>query len=173
MAQHLFSFEEAIDRKYIVTKNLSGQAKIGTLVHVLDCVPKGNGGCTVWYRVTESGQDFNQNFDSLKEFCSWARPDKILIRHYSNLTHKDVMQYLNITNGGFVKYFLPPLVILVALVWVLMLMMIGGVTGAIFASVLSLLVALIIFVFYKKIRKKAFFNIYSKVSKNNWGVIIK
>ena len=78
MAQYLLEFDEAIDRKFIVSKNLSGQAKPGTMIHVLDCIPKGNGAYTVWYRVNETGQDFSQGFSSIKEFCSWARTDKIL-----------------------------------------------------------------------------------------------
>ena len=173
MAQYLFSFDEAIDRKFIVTKNISGQAKPGTMIHVLDCVPKGNGGCTVWYRVTESGQDFSIGFDSLKDFCNWARTDKILIRHYASLSRKDVMQYLNITNGGYTKYFLPVLLVLIVVIWIAMIMAVGGLTGIIIAVVLSLLAAVLSLFIYKAQRKKAILTIYSKVSKNNWGVIIK
>ncbi len=173
MAQYLFSFDEAIDGKFIVTKNISGQAKSGTMIHVLDCVPKGNGGCTVWYRVTESGQDFSIGFDSLKDFCNWARTDKILIRHYASLSRKDVMQYLKITNRGYAKFYLPILIVLIAVIWVAMIAAVGGGIGIVLAVVLSLVAAVASLFLYKGQRKKAILAIYSKVSKNNWGVIIK
>ena len=173
MAQYLLSFDEAIDRKFIVTKTLSGQAKSGTMIHVLDCVPKGNGAYTVWYRVTETGQDFSQSFNSLKDFCNWARTDKIIIRHYDSLSRRDVMQYLKITNRGFTKFYLPFLIVLVILIWIALLVAVGGVLGIVLAVVLSLAAAVGILFFYKGQRKKAILAIYSKVSKNNWGVIIK
>ncbi len=173
MAQYLLEFEEAIDRKFIVTKTVSGQAKVGTMIHVLDCVPKGNGAHTVWYRVNETGQDFSQGFASVKEFCNWARTDKILIRHYESLSRRDVMQYLKITNGGFTKLFLPVLIIALILIWVVMLAAVGGVAGVAIAIVLSLLATVATLFLYKNKRKKAILAIYSKVSKNNWGVTFK
>lgn len=173
MAQYLISFDEAIDRKLVVTKNLSGQAKAGTMIHVLDCVPKGNGGYNVWYRVSETGQDLSYGFNSLKDFCNWARADKILIRHYDSLTRRDVMQYLKITNGGFKKYYLPLLIVLLIIIWAALLILVGGATGAIIAAVMSLVSAVVVLCMYKAKRKKAILSIYSKVSKNNWGVIIK
>ncbi len=173
MAQYLLSFDEAIDRKFIVTQNLNGQAKTGTMIHVLDCVPKGNGAYTVWYRVTETGQDFSHKFSSIKEFCNWARTDKILIRHYESLSHRDVMQYLKITNGGFSKFYLPVTVVLIILIWVALLFVVGGATAVIIAVVASLAAFVASLFAYKAKRKKAILNIYSKVSKSNWGVIIK
>ncbi len=173
MAQYLLSFDEAIDRKFIVTKNLNGQAKPGTMIHVLDCVPKGNGAHTVWYRVNETGQDFSHGFNSIKDFCSWARTDKILIRHYESLSRRDVMQYLKITNGGFTKLYLPVIIVLLILVWIALISVVGGVPGAVIAAVLSLVIFIGALFVYKAQRKKAILSIYSKVSKNNWGVIIK
>ncbi len=173
MAQYLLSFDEAIDRKFIVTKTISGQAKTGTMIHVLDCVPKGNGAHTVWYRVSETGQDFSQGFASVKEFCSWARTDKILIRHYDSLSRRDVMQYLKITNGGFVKLYLPVLIVLLVLIWVALLAAMGGAVAVIIAAVLSIAATFGALFLYKGQRKKAILSIYSKVSKNNWGVTFK
>ena len=40
MAFMLYSIDEAIDCKYVVTKALKGQAKIGTLIHVMDAREK-------------------------------------------------------------------------------------------------------------------------------------
>ncbi|MBR5513333.1 MAG: hypothetical protein IKV85_05020 [Ruminococcus sp.] len=173
MAQYLLEFEEAIDRKFIVTKTVSGQAKVGTMIHVLDCVPKGNGAHTVWYRVNETGQDFSQGFASVKEFCNWARTDKILIRHYESLSRRDVMQYLKITNGGFTRLFLPVLIIALILIWVVMLAVVGGAAGIAIGVILSLLATVATLFLYKNKRKKAILAIYSKVSKNNWGVTFK
>ena len=173
MAQYLLSFDEAIDRKFIVTKNLNGQAKPGTMIHVLDCVPMGNGAHTVLYRVNETGQDFSHGFSSIKDFCSWARTDKILIRHYESLSRLDVMQYLKITNGGFTKLYLPVIIVLLILVWMALISVGGGVNGAGIAAVLSLVIFVGALFVYKAQRKKAILSIYSKVSKNNWGVIIK
>lgn len=173
MTQYLFSFDEAIDSKFIVNKTLSGQAKAGTMIHVLDCVPKGNGGCTVWYRVTETGQDFSLSVNSLKEFCNWARTDKILIRHYNSISHKDVMQYMKITNRGFLQFYVPILAVILLIVWIALMVTVGGVFGAVLAAVLSIAAFFAILFVYRSQRKKAIFNIYSKVGKNNWGVIIK
>lgn len=173
MAQYLLEFDEAIDRNFIVSKNLSGQAKPGTMIHVLDCIPKGNGAYTVWYRVNETGQDFSQGFTSIKEFCNWARTDKILIRHYDCLSRHDVMQYMKITNGGFTKIYLPILIVLLIIIWAALLATVGGAIGIVLAVVLSLLAFVGALFLYKAQRKKAIMSIYSKVSKNNWNVILK
>ena len=61
MALYLYSIDEAEDRKFIVTKAMSGQAKMGTLVHIMEC-SENSSGISVSYRVTETGQDFNIKF---------------------------------------------------------------------------------------------------------------
>ena len=33
---HLLNIDEAIDRKFLITKNLKGQAEAGTVIHVMD-----------------------------------------------------------------------------------------------------------------------------------------
>ena len=91
MALYLYSIDEAEDRKFIVTKAMSGQAKMGTLVHIMEC-SENSSGISVSYRVTETGQDFNIKFENLKQFCKWARPDNFIARYnmgsFSDLPEK-------------------------------------------------------------------------------------
>lgn len=173
MALTLYSFDEAIDRKFIVTKSLSGQATQGTLVHIMDCVKKSDGSYTVYYRVTGTGQDFTVDFDTLKQFCKWARADNFIARHYDNLGTKDVMHYIKVTGRTFTAFYLPILVVLIVLIWVLLLALVGGISSVILGAVLSIAAAIGIFVYYKRAKKKMVLYIYSKVSKSSWGVILK
>ena len=43
MAFMLYSIDEAVDCKYIITKAISGQAKPGTLIHVMDTKENSDG----------------------------------------------------------------------------------------------------------------------------------
>lgn len=173
MAIYLYSIDEAVDRKLIVTKSISGQAKAGTLVHIMDCIPKGNGGFTVCYRITETGQDFTMDFDTLKQFCKWAIIDDFIARHYENLQEKDIMHYIKITSRGFIDFYLPILIAAIVIIWLIMILAVKGVAGIILAVVLSIAAATGTFFYYKYQKKQIVLYIYSKVGQNSWGVIIK
>ena len=64
MALFIYSIDEAVDRKYVVTKSIGGQAQAGTLVHIMDYEEKEDGRISVSYRVTETGQNFDIEFSS-------------------------------------------------------------------------------------------------------------
>ncbi|MDE7365078.1 MAG: hypothetical protein K2N27_09410 [Ruminococcus sp.] len=174
MALYIYSMDEAIDRKYVVTKSMSGQAQAGTLVHIMDCEEKGDGTYNVSYRVTETGQNFNLDCVGLKQFCKWARPDNFIARHYENLEQKDVLRYIRITGRSFVSFYLPIMLVILVIIWVVALLAIPKiVVGVIVGVVLSALDVAGIMFYYKYQQKHATMDIYNKVSSNSWGIVIK
>ncbi len=173
MALYIYSIDEAIDRKYVVTKSMSGQASAGTLVHIMDCAEKGDGSISVSYRVTETGQNFNVDFPNLKAFCKWARPDNFIARHYESLSQKDIVYYIRVTGRTFVSFYLPILIAILALVWIISLVAIKGIIGIVVGAVLSVAAVFGIIFFYKYQKKQVSMNMYSKVGSNSWGVVIK
>ncbi|MCM1133354.1 MAG: hypothetical protein NC340_07770 [Ruminococcus flavefaciens] len=173
MALYIYSIDEAVDRKYVVTKSMSGQAKAGTLVHIMDCSEKGDGSVSVSYRVTETGQNFNMDFANLKQFCKWARPDNFIARHYENLSSKDILYYIKVTNRTFVSFYLPIMIVALVLIWIIALALIKGLVGIIAGAVLSIVAVAGVIFYYKYQKKHVAMDIYSKVSSNSWGVVIK
>lgn len=173
MALYIYSIDEAVDRKYVVTKSMGGQANAGTLVHIMDAVDKGDGSVSVSYRVTETGQNFDINFPSLKAFCKWARPDNFIARHYENLNSEDIIHYIKVKSRTFTSFYLPIMLVALAVVWIISLVLIKGVVGIIIGAVLSVgAVAGVIF-YYKYQKKHVDMDMYSKVGSNSWGVVIK
>lgn len=173
MALYIYSIDEAVDRKYVVTKSMSGQAKAGTLVHIMDCLDKGDGSVSVSYRVTETGQNFNMDFANLKQFCKWARPDNFIARHYENLNNKDILHYIKVTSRTFVSFYLPVMLVALVLIWIISLVLIKGVVGIIVGAVLSVAAVAGVIFYYKYEKKHAAMDMYSKVGSNSWGVVIK
>ena len=82
MTYMLNDIDEAIDRKFLVTKTLSNQVQAGTIVHIMDAHSEKDGKVTVYYRITYTKQDYTVKFDNVKQFCKWARPDNFIARHY-------------------------------------------------------------------------------------------
>lgn len=173
MALYIYSIDEAIDRKYVVTKSMSGQAGAGTLVHIMDCSEKGDGSISVDYRVTETGQNFSADFPNLKAFCKWARPDNFIARHYENLSQKDIVYYIRVTGRNFVSFYLPILAAVLALIWIISLVAFSGALSIIIGAVLSVAAVVGVVFYYKYQKKRVSMNIYSKVGSNRWGVVIK
>ena len=87
---YLLNIDQAIDRKYLVTKSLKGQAAAGNIIHVMDAESKPNS-VVVNYRVNHFNQkfmdyqDFSVKFRDVSEFCKWAQPDNFIARNYENL----------------------------------------------------------------------------------------
>lgn len=173
MALYIYSIEEAVDRKYVVTKSVSGQASAGTLVHIMDCLEKGDGSVSVSYRVTETGQNFNMDFANLKQFCKWAKPDNFIARHYENLSSKDILYYIKVTNRTFVSFYLPIMIAALVLIWIVAIALIKGIVGIIVGAVLSVAAVGGVIFYYKYQKKHVAMNIYSKAGSNRWGVVIK
>lgn len=173
MALYIYSIDEAVDRKYVVTKSISGQATAGTLVHIMDCSEKGDGSISVSYRVTDTGQDFDMDFADLKQFCKWARPDNFIARHYENLSKKDILYYIKVKNRTFVSFYLPIMIAALAVIWIVSLVLIKGLVGIIVGAVLSVIAVAGVIFYYKYQKKHVATNIYSKAGSNRWGVVIK
>ena len=162
MAFMLYSIDEAIDCKYVVMKTMSGQAKAGTLVHIMDTNENSNG-IVVDYRVTRTGQNFVIKFDTVKDFCKWARPDTFLARHYDSFSKKEVMQYLKVKDRTFVSFCLPLIAIALVIVWILALAVIGETAGVILGVVLSIVAVLGVLFLFKTTKEKTMLKMYSKV----------
>lgn len=169
MAFMLYSIDEAIDRKYVVTKLLSGQAKTGTLIHVMD-THETSDGITVDYRVTKTGQNYVAKFPTVKDFCKWCRPDTFIARHYDSLSKKEIRQYLKITSRTFTSFCLPLILVALAVIWVLAIAAIGGTVGIILGVVLSLVAVVAVLYLFKAQKEKIKLKLYSKV---NVGVSFK
>lgn len=172
MAFSLYSIDEAIDKKFIVTKTLGRQAKAGTLVHIMDASESSNG-VTVDYRVTSTGQDFTVKFDSLKQFCSWAVYDTFIARYYEFLSSKDIQYYLKVTNRTVVSFCVPIILVCMLVIWLLALLVIKGTTGVVLGIVLSVVAAAAVFIFYKTQKSNILVKFYGKVSNGAWGIAIK
>ena len=169
MAFMLYSIDEAIDCKYIVTKTLSGQAKAGTLIHIMDTTEKSDG-IQVDYRVTRTGQNFVIKFENLKQFCKWARPDSFLARHYDSFSKKEVLQYLKVSERTFTTFCVPLMAIAVVLVWLLSFLAFDGALTVVFGIILSLAAVAGVFVFFRLSKEKVLVKMYGKV---NVGISFK
>ncbi len=170
MALLLYSIDEAVDRKFIVTKSISSQAKIGSLVHIMDSSEKSDG-ISVDYRITSTGQDFSIQFDNLKQFCKWARPDNFIARHYENLDQKDILHYIKVSNRTFASFCLPIIIVLLAIIWAVALIALDQ--NFIVGAILSVIAIIAVIAIYKYQKTNVVLKLYSKVGTNNWGITIK
>lgn len=162
MAFMLYSIDEAIDCKYVVTKTMSGQAKAGTLIHIMDA-NENSDGVAVAYRVTKTGQNFLIKFDSVKSFCKWASPNAFLARHYDSFTSKEINQYMKISNRSPLSA-LPIIAVALVVIWILALAVIGGGAGAIVGAVLSVVAVVAILFISRAQREKVLMKLYGKVN---------
>lgn len=172
MAYMMYSIDEAVDRKFIITKNMSSQAKPGTLIHIMDTTQTSDG-ISVDYRVTETGQDFTVKFDTVKQFCKWCRPDTFIARYYEYLNDKDIINYMKVSGRSFTSFCLPLIIAALVIVWVVSLLVLSPVPAIIVGAVLSIIAVLAIFKVYKDQKTKATEKIYSKIGNTKWGVVIK
>lgn len=173
MTYMLSNFNDAVDRKFLVTKSLSKQAKVGTIIHIMGAEKAGNG-YLISYRVTGTGQDFTITFNKTKEFTEWARPDNFIARHYESFSNKEIQHYIKVSSRTFATFGLPFVGIAVAIIFVLMFIVCGGIGAKffIFGILLSLVATAVIYYLYKSQKTKVKLNMYSKVSAN-WGVSFK
>ena len=168
----LYSIDEAIDRKFVVTKTISSQAKAGTLIHIMGTKEKPDQ-VSVKYRVTESGQDFVIKFDNVKQFCKWARPDNFIARNYERLTNKEITHYLKVMGRTVVSFCLPIILIALVVIWGISLFVIKSTpTNLIVGAAASAVAAIAVLIFYKVQKNNVKMRLYQKVS-SNWGVVFK
>lgn len=167
MAFMLFSIEDAVDCKYVVTKNIRQQAKSGTLIHVMDAEETSDG-VTVSYRVTKTKQDFTIRFDTIKQFCSWCMPSQFIAKYYDKLSRRDIMNYIKIENRSFVGFYLPLILICLVAVWLVTMFvvkdMVGVMVGVIIGAVTSVVVIVAVFVISNIVHHAMREGLYKKVS---------
>ena len=175
MTYMLNDIDEAIDRKFLVTKTLSNQVQAGTIVHIMDALNNKDGSVTVYYRITYTKQDYTVKFDNVRQFCKWARPDNFIARHYESFNIKEIQRYVKLKDRTFTSFCLPLILFVVAVIWVLTLVLIGKETFAIvLGSVLTVAAAVLITFTYRSRRQQELVKLYSKVSANsNWRVNFK
>ncbi|HBB72043.1 MAG TPA: hypothetical protein DCZ71_05495 [Ruminococcus sp.] len=168
MTYLLNSIDDAIDRKFLVTKTVAGQAEAGTLVHIMGGSQDGTG-VSVDYRVGNTYEDFNIKFNTLKEFSKWARPDNFIVRHYDKLDKFDIQQYIKVSSASFTTFCLPILIVALILIWLIALLLIKPVVVKfIFGICMSILVAFLVFRFYHNRRMKMLTKLYSKIG-SGWA----
>lgn len=173
MTYMLDDIDEAIDRKFLVTKTMNNQAEAGTIVHIMGAENEKDGSISVFYRITYTKQDFVIKFDSLKSFCKWARPDNFIARHYESFNIKEIQQYIKIKDRNFTNFCLPIILGALIIIWALCMLIGKGSGGAVVIGILmSVIAAVAIILVYRKTKHDAMLRLYSKVS-SNWGVNFK
>jgi len=167
MTYLLSSIDDAIDRKFLVTKSIPGQVEAGTLVHIMGGSQDGSS-VSIDYRVASTFQDFNIKFPTLKDFSKWARPDNFIARHYDKLDRFDIQQYIKVSNLSLASV-APVLAVLVVLLFIICLVFIPNkAIGAIVALLLSVLVAFLVIKFMHNRRMKMLTKLYSKIG-SGWA----
>ncbi len=179
MRATLNNIEDAVDRKYLIMKNIKGQAESGTLVHIMGAA-NGPDGVSVKYRVTSTGQDYVAKFTDVKQFSKWAVADNFLARYQDNLTKKDIRQYLKMRDASVVTACAPVLFAALLIVWAVIVggiflsdmktwqLLVGGVC-------LSVMVFFLVSMYHRHRKDRIMTNIYNKVA-TNWqggGVVIR
>ena len=174
---YLLNIDEAIDRKFLVTKAMKGQADIGTIIHVMDAEQQGQA-VIVYYRVTRYNekfhyyQDYTAKFENLAAFCKWAQPDNFIARNYECFSIRDIQHYIKIKNRNFASFCLPIILVAAIIIWVVALFVVKGVVGIVMGSVLTLVVIVGAFSLLKMQKKKEKMRLYRKVSAG-WGVVFE
>ena len=174
---YLLNVDEAIDRKFLVTKNMKGQAEAGTIIHVMDAEKVSNQ-LLVTYRVSRFNgkfhdyQDYNAKFNDLNEFCKWAQPDNFIARNYESFSIKDIQHYIKVKNRTFASFCLPLILIAAAIVWVLAFMLLSSPLNIVLGAVLTLAAIVLVFSAFKSQKKKEKMRMYKKIS-SGWGVVIE
>ena len=158
---HLLNIDEAVDRKYLITKNVKGQAAAGTIIHVMDAETNPGGSVNVLYRVARFNekfhdyQDYNAKFDSLAAFCKWAQPDNFIARNYEMLSISDIQHYIKVKNRNFTSFCLPLILIAAIIVWALLFFALGaGIPMIVLGVLLTLLITAGVLLMLKKQKKK-------------------
>ena len=175
---HLLNIDEAVDRKFLVTKNMKGQAETGTIIHVMDAENNSGGSVNVTYRVARFNekfhdyQDYTAKFENLAAFCKWAQPDNFIARNYECFSLRDIQYYIKVKNKNFTSFCLPIILIAAIIIWVLALFLIKGVVGIIVGAFATLLVAFGALYLLKSMKKKEKMRLYRKVSAG-WGVVFQ
>ena len=176
---HLLNIDEAVDRKFLITKNVKGQAAAGTIIHVMDAANNPGGSVNVLYRVARFNekfhdyQDYTAKFDSLSAFCKWAQPDNFIARNYEMLSLSDIQHYIKVKNRSFTSFSLPLILIFALLIWALLYFALGlGIATIVLGVIGTLAIAAGVLIMVKNQKKKEKVKLYHKIS-SNWGIVLK
>ena len=176
---HLLNIDEAVDRKFLITKNVKGQAAAGTIIHVMDAANNSGGSVSVLYRVARFNekfhdyQDYTAKFDSLAAFCKWAQPDNFIARNYEMLSLSDIQHYIKVKNRSFTSFSLPLILIAALIVWALLYFALGlGVVSIVLGVLLTVIIAAAVLLMVKNQKKKEKVKLCHKIS-SNWGIVLK
>lgn len=176
---YLLNIDEAVDRKFLVTKAMRGQAEVGTIIHVMDAEQQGQA-VIVYYRVTRYNekfhdyQDYTAKFENLSAFCKWCQPDNFIARNYECFSIRDIQHYIKVKNRNFASFCLPIILIAAIIIWACALLLFKDklVVGIIIGAVLTLLVLFGAVYLLKVQKKKEKMRLYRKVSAG-WGVVFE
>ena len=174
---YLLNIDEAIDRKFLVTKTVKGQAEAGTIIHVMDAENDKNN-VLVTYRVARFNgkfhdyQDYNVKFDDVNQFCKWAQPDNFIARNYESFSIKDIQHYIKVKNRTFTTFCLPLILLAAVIVWVLSFVLLDGILKIIAGACLTVVAVVLIFSTFRSQKKKEKMRMYKKIS-SGWGVVIE
>ena len=164
MAFMLYSIDEAVDCKYIITKAMSGQAKPGTLIHVMD-TKENSDGVTVFYRITKTGQNFVAKFETIKDFCKWCTPDSFIARHYESFSNKEIMRYLSISNRTMTSFYIPVMAVLAVIAWIIMFVLFKSWAIRILLGIVcSLVIAVLVFFLGNSQKDKMLMKFHSRIN---------
>lgn len=163
MAFMLYSIDEAVDHKYIVTKSIRHQAKKGTLVHIMDA-RENYDGISVDYRVTKTKQDYTVRFTNVKKFSKWCMPSTFLAKYYDELSFREVVRYIKVEKRTFLTFQLPIILVCLALIWAASLFFLKGLLGIIVGSAASVIVIVAVLVLSHITKHQMFERLYEKVS---------
>lgn len=177
---YLLNIDEAVDRKFLVTKAMRGQAEVGTIIHVMDAEQQGQA-VIVYYRVTRYNekfhdyQDYTAKFENLSAFCKWCQPDNFIARNYECFSIRDIQHYIKVKNRNFASFCLPIILIAAIIIWVVLALLMfkdNLIIGIIIGAVLTLLVLIGAVYLLKVQKKKEKMRLYRKVSAG-WGVVFE
>lgn len=169
MAFVLNNIEEAVDGKFLVVKNLTNQADVGTVVHIMGTNKSSDGSVTIDYRVTGTGQDYEARFSSIKDFCNWAKPDSFIARNYDSFTKDEIKNYIKINNRTFASFCLPIMIVILIVAWVLGLAVLKGGLGIGIAIGISVIGTVASIIILKKSKTNVKMKLYKKLS-SKWGI---
>ncbi len=176
---HLLNIDEAVDRKFLIIKNMKGQAETGTIIHVMDAGKNSDGSLGVVYRVARFNekfhdyQDYTAKFESLAAFCKWAQPDNFIARNYEMLSIGDIQHYIKVKNRSFGSFCLPLILIAAVLIWALLIIALGvGIPSVVIGVLLTLVITAGVLLLMKNQKKKEKVRLYRKIS-SNWGIVLK
>ncbi|MBQ5310551.1 MAG: hypothetical protein ILP19_00700, partial [Oscillospiraceae bacterium] len=112
-------------------------------------------------------------FNSIKEFCAWAKPDTFIARYYECFDSNEINKYIKINNRTVVTFCVPLIAIALVIVWILFGAIIKGTAGVVLGIVFSFIAVGVVFFLYKQSKNKIKMDLYKKVSAARWGVTIK